>query len=64
VTTFSTKSFKGTPYGRARRPASAGSLGMAANHGGGRGTSGRPAAGAGVERGHSPLLGGSLARCL
>ncbi len=42
---------KGTPYGRARRPASAGSLGMAANHGGGRGTSGRPAAGAGVKRG-------------
>jgi hypothetical protein len=34
--------FKGTPYGRARRPASAGSLGMAANHGGGEEQAGGP----------------------
>jgi hypothetical protein len=51
VTTFSTKGFKSTPSGRARRPAQVGSVHGRRTPRRSEGTSGRPAAGARVERG-------------
>jgi hypothetical protein len=63
VTTFCTKSFKGTPSGRARRPASAGLSAMRGITGKERGDK-REARRRGWGEGHCPLGGGSLPRCL
>jgi hypothetical protein len=64
VTTFSTKGFKGTPYGRARRPASARLWARCGSPAGERVIEREARRRGRGGRGIRPLVGGSLARCL